>query len=103
MPFVLPIGFILLGTAVLAQVAPLTLESALLGYGPLGGILIWFMIRGEAVVKEIRAQGNKIDGLRMALLANTLSNKSIPEDLKQFCRDEIEKVNEARIIAKGDK
>jgi len=71
-------------------------HSVLFAYGPMGIMLGWFMLRGEKLIKEVRDFGHKIDGLRLALLANTISNASTPEALRRFCDAEIARVDSLR-------
>lgn len=81
--------------AVIAQVAA---ESpALYAYGPMGVILLWFMSRFEVLIKEVRNYGHKIDGLRLALLAQAASSDTANPNVRKLCEEEI-----ARINAKGD-
>ena len=83
--------------ALLAQIAQIADDhSILFAYGPMGVMLAWFMLRGEKLIKEVRDFGHKIDGLRLALLANTISNANPPEALPRFCDAEIARVDATR-------
>lgn len=81
--------------AILAQVA--SEHAILFSYGPLGIICGWFMLRGEALIKEVRGYGHKIDGLRLALLANAAASDAATS-VRVFAQEEI-----ARIKAQKDK
>ena len=80
----------------IAQVQAVEFHSVLFAYGPMGVMLGWFMLRGEKLIKEVRDFGQKIDGLRLALLANTISNANTPEALRRFCDSEISRVEHQR-------
>ncbi len=84
-----------------------TAETVMFAYGPMGVMLAWFMVRGEKLIKEVRASkddvikelqdyGHKIDGLRLALLANTISNVNSSESLRRFCDAEMSRIDSAR-------
>lgn len=79
--------------SIIAQVAQE--HSVLYAYGPLGIICGWFMLRGEALIKEVRNYGHKIDGLRLALLANAAASDAAGASVRSFANEEI-----ARIKAK---
>jgi hypothetical protein len=81
---------------IIAQVQSIDLQAVLFAYGPMGVMLAWFMLRGEKLIKEVRDFGHKIDGLRLALLANTISNANTPEALRRFCDAEIARMNASR-------
>ena len=76
--------------------AQIDMQNVLFAYGPMGVMLGWFMLRGEKLIKEVRDFGHKIDGLRLALLANTISNANTPPALRSFCDAEIARVEAKR-------
>ena len=84
--------------AVFAQLAPAAENQALYSYGPLGVMCAWFMWRGEALIKEVRSYGHKLDGLRLALLASAAASDSAGPNLRKMCEEEITRIN-----AKGEK
>lgn len=86
--------------ALIGQVTDM--QNVLFAYGPMGVMLGWFMLRGEKLIKEVREFGHKIDGLRLALLANTISNANTPNALRRFCDSEIARVEEKRNSSKDD-
>lgn len=88
-----------LAAIIIAQVEGVAAQSpALYAYGPLGIMCGWFMLRGEALIKEVRGYGHKIDGLRLALLAQAATSDGAGAGLRRMCEEEI-----ARINAKGEK
>lgn len=83
----------------LAQAETLQANAPMLyTYGPLGVFCGWFMLRGEALIKEVRGYGHRIDGLRLALLAQAAASDTAGPGLRRMCEEEI-----ARINAKGQK
>ena len=87
--------------AVLAQISEAT--SALLAYGPLGIICLWFLVRVEKFINEmrkskddlvfeIRNYGHKIDGLRLALLGTLVESSNSTEAMKKFYVEEITRI-----------
>ena len=87
----------------LAQGEAIIAANPLYAYGPMGVILAWFLLRFEAFLKESRQArteiiaefhryGHKIDGLRIALLTNTVDNPGASDNLRDFCRTEIARI-----------
>jgi len=88
-----------LAAVILAQVDGVAAAApSLYSYGPLGIMCGWFMLRGEALIKEVRSYGHKIDGLRLALLASAAASDSAGPNLRKMCEEEITRIN-----AKGEK
>lgn len=86
---------IFLASLILAQGSPeLTLGNGLLVYGPMGLVLAWFMLRGEAVVKEIRGLGHRIDGLTKALLVDVLSREHAGSKTREAAREMLDKIED---------
>lgn len=78
----------------LAQMAA-DAPGALLAYGPMGVIMLWFMSRFEVLIKEVRNYGHKIDGLRLALLAQAAASETANPNVRRLAEEEM-----ARIRAK---
>ncbi len=78
---------------IIAQFAAVDPTSVLLTYGPMGVILMWFMIRGEKLVVEIRGLSHRIDGLTRALLMDLVSRDSVGVQTKAQARAEIAKID----------
>lgn len=70
-------------------------HPVLLTYGPLGVMCGWFMLRGEALIKEVRGYGHKIDGLRLAILAQAATASANNPSLRSMLEQEIARINAA--------
>lgn len=71
----------------------------LLNYGPLGIVLMWFMLRFEKLVVEIRSLSHRLDGLTKALLMDLVSRDSTGPATRAQAQQEIAKI-EARVASK---
>lgn len=63
-------------------------------YGPMGLVLAWFMLRGEAVVREIRALAHRIDGLTKAMLIDVLSREHAGSSTREAAREMLTKIED---------
>jgi hypothetical protein len=70
--------------------------NALIVYGPMGVMLMWFAIRAEAkldrIVERIDVLGHKITGVTTALLTDVLSRDSSSPKAKQLAQEMLEKI-----------
>ena len=79
----------------LAQQVPVDAITPLAPLGLLGSVLAWFMHHGAKLPAEIRALAHRIDGLTRALLVDMVEKETCGEKTKNYCREEIAKI-EAR-------
>lgn len=75
----------------LAQVSDLA--PALLQYGPLGAMCLWFMFRCERLFGEISSLGHRIDGLTKALLVDMANRESCGIQTKVYAKEAIAKID----------
>lgn len=81
-----------------AQVPELTWASAVIIYGPMGGMLVWFALRGERklaeVVAELRVLGHRINGMTRAMLADVASRETTGHALRTLVERDLAKNEE---------
>lgn len=70
--------------------------GALVNYGPMGILLLWFMYRDGKIVPEIRSLSHRIDGLTRALLMDLVSRDTTGPATRAAAQQEIAKI-EARL------
>jgi len=77
-------------------------NSVLLGYGPLGFMVLWFAPRAERVLTKLADLAHRIDGLTRALLVDMVERESSGSHTKAYAREAIAK-NDARNEKDADK
>lgn len=78
-----------------AQVPELNMTTALVIYGPMGGMIAWFMLRAE---RSLRTLSHRIDGMTRALLVDVISRDTAGVHAKNSARQML-----AEIEAKDEK
>lgn len=70
--------------------AEANLTAVLLTYGPLGVVLAWFMLRGEAklekVIERLDLLGHKITGVTKAMLVDVLSREPVDSKARHIAQ-----------------
>lgn len=84
----------------LAQAVPeLTLTSALVIYGPMGGMLVWFML---TVTRSIKDLAHRIDGMTRAMLVDVISRDSTGVHARQTAHEMLAKIESRDAGGKRD-
>lgn len=93
--------------AQVAQTAPpilpsLTWSSALIIYGPMGAMLVWFATRGERlardVINELGVLGHRINGMTRAMLTDVASRETTGLAVKALVHDELKKLDDEKEV-----
>lgn len=81
--------------AQLTTTVELNTASALVVYGPMGAMLLWFMVRFESMVKAFGILSHRIDGVTRAMLLDVASRDSAGPQVKRIAQEMLAKI-EAR-------
>lgn len=72
--------------------------AILVTYGPMGVVLAWFMIRGEAklqrVVDRIDVLSHRINGVTRAMLVDVMSRDSSGTQARKFAQEMLERAEQ---------
>lgn len=84
-----------LGALASAQIpVEVNLSSILVFYGPMGGMIVWFMWRFEKMITEIRRLGHRFDGMTRALLVDTIDRESSTPFVRDHARKMLSEIEE---------